>query len=156
MIIISGGQTGVDRAALDAAIELGIPHRGWCPKGRRAEDGILPSCYNLTECVDPGYKLRTELNVADSYATLLITATPELTPGTALTMQYITAQNKPYLWVLPDAPLQQVVDFIVQCRANPSNLDFFELNVAGSRESKAPGIYAVTKSLLLPVFARFS
>jgi hypothetical protein len=71
--IISGGQTGVDRAALDAAIELGIPHGGWCPKRRLAEEGKIPEVYNLKETPSGTYKERTIFNVRDSYATLIIT-----------------------------------------------------------------------------------
>ena len=72
--VISGGQTGVDRAALDAAIEAGIPHGGWVPKGRKAEDGITPLKYNLTELEEGGYAARTEKNVLDSDGTLIITS----------------------------------------------------------------------------------
>jgi hypothetical protein len=70
--IISGGQTGVDRAALDAAIELGIPHGGHCPRGRRAEDGRIPDRYQLTETDSAQYRVRTERNVLDADATLIL------------------------------------------------------------------------------------
>jgi len=72
MKIISGGQTGVDRGALDAAIGLGIPHGGWCPRGRLAEDGPIPARYVLSETDSPEYWLRTEQNVSDSDATLIL------------------------------------------------------------------------------------
>ena len=70
MKIISGGQTGVDRGALDAAIELEIPHGGWCPQGRTAEDGRISDRYELRETDSPDYPVRTERNVLDSDATL--------------------------------------------------------------------------------------
>lgn len=71
-MLISGGQTGVDRAALNFAIESGIQHAGWCPLGRRAEDGVIPDCYHLIEADTPLYQQRTRLNVRDSQATLII------------------------------------------------------------------------------------
>jgi len=70
--IISGGQTGADRAALDAAIDLGIPHGGWIPKGRNAEDGTLPDKYQLQEMPTASYPKRTEQNVIDSDGTLIL------------------------------------------------------------------------------------
>src|SRR6266571_9073801 len=71
--IVSGGQTGVDRAALDVALELGIPCGGWCPRGRRAEDGIIPERYPLIETPTTAYPQRTERNVRDSDGTLVLT-----------------------------------------------------------------------------------
>jgi hypothetical protein len=71
--IISGGQTSADRGGLDAAIELGIPHGGWCPKGRKAEDGVIPACYRLVETNSAGHVARTEQNVIDSHCTVVFT-----------------------------------------------------------------------------------
>mgnify|MGYP003793290687 CR=1 FL=1 len=82
--IVSGGQTGVDRAALDVAMQLGIPVGGWCPRGRRAEDGRIPDSYPLREASSVNYAKRTELNVRDSDGTLILSGGP-LTGGTALT-----------------------------------------------------------------------
>ncbi len=84
--IISGGQTGVDRAALDVAIELELPCGGWCPRGRLAEDGTVPDRYPLQETRSAEYAERTERNVIDSDGTLII-ATRPLTGGTALTVE---------------------------------------------------------------------
>jgi hypothetical protein len=70
--IISGGQTGVDRGALDAALEASFPCGGWCPKGRKAEDGPIPARYPLKEMDGPAYRLRTERNVRDSDGTLIL------------------------------------------------------------------------------------
>lgn len=80
--IVSGGQTGADRAALDWAIEHGVPHGGWCPAGRRAEDGTIPARYQLEELLQGGgYRRRTKANVRDSDATLIVSIEPVLTGG---------------------------------------------------------------------------
>ena len=84
--IISGGQSGVDRAALDAAREMGVPVGGWCPKGRRAEDGAIAACYPLDETPSDQYAQRTEWNIRDSDGTLVLTFGPP-TGGTALTVR---------------------------------------------------------------------
>ena len=94
--ILSGGQTGVDRAALDVALELGLPCGGWCPKGRRAEDGPIPSHYPLTETPWDGYPQRTEWNVRDSDGTLILTE-GEPDRGTALTRELAARHGKPCL-----------------------------------------------------------
>src|SRR5437868_7117285 len=100
--IISGGQTGVDRAALDVAIELGIPHGGWCPRGRRAEDGVIPPRYQLAEHESPSYDDRTRRNVAESDATLILCdqeATRPLQGGTKLTCDEARRLHKPCLLI---------------------------------------------------------
>ena len=93
---MSGGQTGVDRAALDIALEGGIDCGGWCPRGRRAEDGVIPLCYPLTECESKQYRVRTERNVLDSDATLIIKH-GRLIGGSALTAQLANNINDPYI-----------------------------------------------------------
>lgn len=92
--IVSGGQTGADRAALDAAIACGVAHGGWCPEGRRAEDGPIPPLYRLRETQTDQYAERTRLNVLDSDATLIISRGP-LTGGSLLTLQCAEAAGKP-------------------------------------------------------------
>jgi hypothetical protein len=84
--IISGGQTGADRAALDAAIEYGVPHGGWIPKGRRTEDGRLPDRYILQETSNIGYPQRTKLNILDSDGTLIFSH-GKLTGGICLYLE---------------------------------------------------------------------
>ena len=84
--VISGGQSGVDRAALDVAIELGIPHGGWCPAGRRSEDGTIAPIYQLQETNSRNYAKRTEKNVLDSCGTLILYR-HAISGGTALTQR---------------------------------------------------------------------
>ena len=101
--IISGGQTGVDRAALDWAIQNNIPHGGWCPKGRRAEDGVIPNRYVLQETESEGYMQRTKRNIHDSDATLIISLEAELTGGSKFTSEYARRIAKSSLHVHPDS-----------------------------------------------------
>jgi len=96
--IISGGQTGADRAALDVAIELGIPHGGWIPKGRKTEEGRLSDEYHLLEATSTDYAQRTELNIVDSDATLIMSYGP-LTEGSALTQELARKHRRPCLHI---------------------------------------------------------
>ena len=145
--IVSGGQSGVDRGALDAAIELGIPHGGWCPRGRLAEDGTIPSCYELTETGSPEYYIRTERNVLDGDATLILYR-GELKGGTALTQELAKRHGKPCLVVDLDHPpdLAEIRQWIAASHAET-------LNVAGPRESQSPGISARAADLIRRLFA---
>ncbi len=133
--LISGGQTGVDRATLDVALELGIPCGGWCPRGRRAEDGVIPDKYPLKPTPAADYAQRTARNVRDADATLII-ARGELSGGTALTAELARRYHKPYLVVEPTRPpeLDTVRDWLERHHVKT-------LNCAGPRESGCPGIY---------------
>jgi len=131
--IVSGGQTGVDRAALDVAIALGIAHGGWCPAGRLSEDGSIPSRYQLQETDSSDYPERTEQNVIDSDATLIL-AVDRLTGGTRLTRRLCLRHDKPHLVVRMDQTAASEV------RAWLRTLRPACLNVAGPRESTSPGI----------------
>jgi hypothetical protein len=144
--IISGGQTGADRAALDAAIRLGIPHGGWIPKGRIAEDGSLPATYQLREMPTDSYAERTEKNVMDSDGTLIISHGAP-TGGTAYTRKMVLKHGKqmlhidPTLYGNPMDAASLIKDWIAI-----HNIE--TLNVAGPRASKDSRIYAVTLTLL--------
>jgi len=145
--IISGGQTGVDRAALDVAIELNITHGGWCPKGRKAEDGVIPAKYHLQETPSDRYSERTEWNVRDSDGTLIIIKKPPPTGGTKLTIDKAMQLKKPcFIFDLSKEP--QTDDFIIWITTN----NVRTLNVAGPRESQNPGIHDITCVVLRKLF----
>src|SRR3990172_5973691 len=135
--IVSGGQTGVDRAALDAAMALGIPHGGWCPRGRLAEDGTIPSCYDLSETDSSDYAVRTERNVLDSDATLILSRGCPA-GGTERTLRLARRHGKPHLVVDLDRPgdLDEIRRWLAEHRPAA-------LNVAGPRESQSPGIHGL-------------
>jgi predicted Rossmann fold nucleotide-binding protein DprA/Smf involved in DNA uptake len=142
--IISGGQTGVDRAALDVALALGIPCGGWCPRGRRAEDGTIGVHYPLRETPTEEYAERTERNVCDSDGTLILTrGAPD--GGTALTAKLARRHRKPLYVVDLAQPAadeaQRVQEWLVQQRIDV-------LNVAGPRESVHEGIHAQAMDFL--------
>jgi hypothetical protein len=146
--VVSGGQTGVDRAALDVAIALGIAHGGWCPRGRRAEDGVVPARYALTETASTDYAVRTEQNVVDSDATLILGRGP-LGGGTALTRELALRHGKPLLVVDLAGPTE-----LPAVRAWLEAHRVGVLNVAGPRESGCPGIGAAAAAFLTAVLAR--
>jgi hypothetical protein len=138
LTIISGGQTGVDRAALDFAIEYGFEHAGWCPKGRLAEDGVIHRAYMLAEMDDAKYHKRTRQNVLDSDATLILNL-GALDGGTLLTQSLAEKQRKRCLMIQLDgvdlsASIKLVLDWLREHEPT-------RLNVAGPRESKRPRIY---------------
>jgi hypothetical protein len=135
--IVSGGQTGADRGGLDAAIELGLPHGGFCPKGRLAEDGVVPARYALEETESAEYEVRTRKNVEASDATVVFTH-GALTGGSALTARHAKSVGRPLLWVdlvatTTERAVTELRDFVERTGART-------LNVAGARESHAPGI----------------
>ncbi len=146
----SGGQTGVDRAALDVAIELGIPYGGWIPQGRLAEDGVIPRRYELLrETESPDYNVRTERNVRDTDATLLLTFGPA-TGGTSFTKEVVTCLARPLLEI--DLATANFPAATTTVRAWLASLgQSVRLNVAGPRASHAPEAYARARDLLLAV-----
>jgi len=148
--IVSGGQTGADRGALDFAIRCGYTHGGWVPKGRQAEDGKIPLKYQLTELVDGGYRQRTRRNVEDSDGTLIVN-TRVLDGGTLATLEFARQLGKPHCVVQVDAGFTEDVttSVLAWLRENPIKT----LNVAGPRESRRPGIYHQTVALLEAVDA---
>jgi hypothetical protein len=144
--IVSGGQTGVDRAALDVALELGIPCGGWCPAGRRAEDGRIPDRYPLVETPTAAYPQRTKWNVRDSDGTLVLTR-GRPTGGTRLTIEVAKRLEKPCLMIdLNDA----VEKADVQKWMLENHVSI--LNVAGPRESESPGNSRLAAAFLRRLF----
>ncbi len=156
--VISGGQTGVDRAALDVAIFLEIPHGGWCPRGRIAEDGSISNVYQLTETESARYVVRTEKNVTDSDATLILYRN-RMSRGTALTASFARRHIRPCLAIdisaMQSADLEEswVEQKVAEVHAWLNRESIETLNVAGPRESSASGITADAHRLLLNIFA---
>lgn len=134
--IITGGQTGVDRAALDVAMALGIPCGGWCPKGRIAEDGLIPPHYPLVETEDAEYIERTRRNVTDADG-ILILYSHSLYAGTRHTLNLAVDYNRPSLTVdlTLDPDPADVLAWLVRFDRG------VVINIAGPRESNSPGIY---------------
>ncbi len=144
--IVSGGQTGVDRAALDVALERGLSCGGWCPQGRRAEDGRIDPRYPLQETPWDGYPQRTEWNVRDSDGTLILTY-GEADRGTVLTVELVQRKKKPYLIV----DIAGEVDVkVIRAWAEANGVRV--LNVAGPREGSSPGIYDRAAEVLRRLF----
>lgn len=147
--IVSGGQTGVDRAALDVALELGIPCGGWCPLGRRSEDGAIPARYPLEETPTANYEERTEWNVRDSDGTLVIyVGAPASDSGTAYTIRLTRKFRKPHMLVDPTGASDLLFDAVRQWIAAEH---ICILNVAGPRESSNPGIHDAAAEFLKAV-----
>ena len=142
--IISGGQTGADRGALDAAIDLAIEHGGFCPRGRRAEDGRIPDRYALVETESRDYASRTEANVLEADATVLITR-GRPTGGSALTARLVRRHGRPLCHLDLDREPQPVRTLRAFLRDSGARA----LNVAGPRESHCPGIRRDTYALLV-------
>lgn len=145
--IVSGGQTGVDRAALDVALDLGIACGGWVPRGRRAEDGRLADRYPMRETPQASYQERTRRNVRDSDATLILTR-GQPTRGSALTAAFARELRRPCLIVNLDhqADTAAVRRWLTERRVRV-------LNVAGPRESTSPGIYEQAQMFLRAILA---
>lgn len=154
--VISGGQTGVDRAALEVAVFLEIPHGGWCPKGRRAEDGPIPEAFELIETSSFNYAIRTEKNVVESDGTLILFR-DVITRGTGLTVKFAKRHQRPYLCInladiaeededASNAAAEEILNWLVKENINV-------LNIAGPRESTTPNINSQSHSLLLNTLA---
>ncbi len=148
---MTGGQTGADRAALDAAMDAGVPCGGWCPAGRKAEDGAIPGRYPVTELPGAGYAERTRQNVIDSDGTLVVSFGPPH-GGTALTVRCCKAAGKPLLVIDagatdPSSAAKAVKHFIADHGVQT-------LNVAGPRGSEQPAIYDYVRQLMAAALTR--
>ena len=141
--LISGGQTGADRQALDWAIANGIPHGGWCPKGRKAEDGRIPDRYQLQETASTDYPERTEKNILNSDGTVIFTVAPKLGRGSRLTAKLAQRHGKPCVHIHSGTPHPALLlaSFIQQHRIS-------RLNIAGSRASKEPDVARFVQEVL--------
>lgn len=154
--IVSGGQTGVDRAALDIAGELGILYGGWCPKGRIDELGIIPEKYSSLKEISGDFKnekenydTRTKFNIRDSDGTLIIVPriplSKKIKDGTILTIKEVKNKKKPFLVIDLSESIRINSEYIINW-INENNINI--LNIAGPRESTCPGIYQSSMSLL--------
>lgn len=148
LTIISGGQTGVDRAALDFALSSKIPCSGWCPKGRMAEDGPIPFYYPLKELSSPFYAKRTRQNIIDSDGTLVLYRR-KLDKGTKLAIELCQSLNKPVSII----PLDEQTS-VGQAKSWIIENNIRVMNVAGPRESSEPGIYHASGKFLKELFHR--
>jgi len=142
--IVSGGQTGVDRAALDAGLAVGLPIGGWCPSGRAAEDGPIPPHYTLEETPSSDPAERTEWNVRDSDGTLVLLV-GEASGGTALTIRLAHEMLRPLRISRLDAGEADAPEIAGWIRDER----IATLNVAGPRERESPGIGARSRTFLL-------
>ena len=143
--IISGGQTGVDRGALLAAIDLGIEHGGYCPRGRLAEDGAIDARFQLTETDSTAYHIRTEKNVGESGGTLIVYR-GLLVGGTALTEKFALRHQRPCLSIDLNQPQPPVRVEVVRGWLRKHRIEV--LNIAGPRERSQPGIQEETRQLV--------
>ncbi len=145
--IISGGQTGADIAGIDAAISCKVPYGGWLPKGRKAENGIVPENYTQFQVMTKGgYPKRTEQNVIDSDGTIIFTY-GKLAGGSSLTKKFAVKNKRPWLHIDLDAeknPSSVIKNWVI-------DWDIKVLNIAGKSASKAPQIYNDVKEIISTV-----
>jgi len=146
--IVSGGQTGADRAALDFAIANDLPHGGWCPRGRKAEDGEIPPFYKLQETVSEEYIVRTERNIHDSDGTVIFTISGALSGGCRDTAALATRLKKPWMHISQVEAVDPAQELQLFLKAHAIKV----LNVAGSRASKEPRIADFVRQVLTRVF----
>ena len=143
--IISGGQTGADQAALDAAISLGLPHGGWITRGRKTEIGPLPKKYHLKELASPRYRDRTEKNILSADGTLIFSFGP-LTGGSALTEALTIRHDRPCLHLDLDIITSSQAISAIQVWLQEHTIH--TLNVAGPRASNEPRIHEAVYTIL--------
>lgn len=152
--LISGGQTGADRGGLEAALDLGIAHGGWCPKGRMSEDGTVPECFLLQETLSDKYPARTAANVREADATLVMSMGGIFDRGTGLTLKLIERMQKPYIRLnlrsmFRNEQIKRVREWLEELVIKLGRPAV--INIAGPRESRVPGLQAAVKALLIDV-----
>src|SRR2546430_8199078 len=147
--IVSGGQTGADRAACDWAIVNHVPHSGWCPRGRLAEDGAIPDFYRVQETVSTESTVRTERNVSESDGTVIFTIGKELTGGSKDTAIIATRLKKPWMHISKADSIDPPEELRLFIKAHQIKT----LNVAGTRASKEPLIADFVKATLRAAFS---
>jgi hypothetical protein len=150
LTILSGGQTGVDRAALFWAIRHGVPHGGWCPSGRWSEDGPIPGSYHLRETPSPNVEERTLWNVRDSDGTAIFSMSEALTGGTAQTARFCVELGRPLLFLA--ATIWTIRESALALRHFLEKHHVRRLNIAGPRASEQPEAAAFTRSVLGAAF----
>jgi len=148
--LVSGGQTGADIAALDVALRHDFPHGGWCPKGRKSLEGPIPPRYQLMETPSASYLQRTEWNVRDNDGTVVFTLASDASGGSLKTIQFARKHGKPVLHVSRAGSVYVDPALLLQKFVDEHRIE--TLNVAGSRESKEPGIYAWVMEVLENAF----
>jgi hypothetical protein len=149
--VISGGQTGADRAGLDFAIEVGLKHGRFVPRGRRAEDGRIPEQHHLTALSSISYAVRTKRNVREGDGTVVFSLDPILTGGSALTFEYACQVKKPRIHIHKSATDYSEEAFLKEVSRLKEFIESHQiavLNVAGPRESNQAGVYAFTLKML--------
>ena len=148
--IIAGGQTGADRAGLDVAIRWGFPYGGWCPKNRKAEDGVIGGQYQLVETPSANYLQRTEWNARDSDATVIFTLSPTLTGGSKRTAEFAIKHRKPCLHLPQHSSSYGSPARLLQQFVEENSVQV--LNVAGTRASKEPEVWKFAYETLEAAF----
>lgn len=147
--ILSGGQTGADQGALDAAIRLGIPHGGWVPKGRKTETGRLPDRYSLRESPSGRYADRTERNVLDADGTVIISH-GSLSGGSELTRKMAIRHNRPWIHIDLNHNTKFQASMVLSKWVKSNRIEV--LNVAGPRASHDPDIYNAVAGIIESAF----
>lgn len=154
LTIVSGGQTGADRAALDFALRHGLAHDGWCPRGRLAEDGPLDPRYELRQTPSRKYAQRTEWNVRDSDATVVFSMGGEVQGGTALTIELAERLGKPWLHLVGgDLSPSTIEESASRLMAFLAEHRVARLNVAGPRSSQDPQVANFVDQVLTAAFS---
>lgn len=150
--LISGGQTGADIAALDVALRFDFPHGGWCPKGRRSLEGPIADRYQLVETPSTSYLQRTEWNVRDADGTVVFTMAADVSGGSLRTIGFAKKHGKPCLHISQSPGILGYSDRCVLLQQFVAKYGIRRLNVAGSRESKEPGIHRWVMTILEGAF----